>query len=72
MNELQINFKMPKAQCHFQRAERDCGVVVFAALTGVAYEDILRDLPDAHLGTITLDGWHSWLLERGFSPHFSR
>jgi len=57
---------MPKAQCHFQRADRDCGVVVFAALTGVPYEDVLRDIPDADLGTVTLNGWVDWLMKRGF------
>jgi hypothetical protein len=61
------NFKLPKPQGRFQRYERDCGVVVFAALAGVSYETVLRDFPDAHLGTITVDAWHRWLMERGFS-----
>jgi hypothetical protein len=26
----------------------------------------LRDIPDAHLGTVTADGWHRWLTQRGF------
>ena len=60
------NFKLPKPQCHFQRHERDCGVVVFAALAEVPYEDVLSDLPEAHLGTVSVDGWERWLEQRGF------
>ena len=60
------NFKMPKAQQHFQKTERDCGVAVFAALTGVGYDEILKDLPEAHLGTVTVDGWKRWLEGKGF------
>ena len=61
------NFKLPKPQRHFQRVERDCGVAVFAALAGVQYEEVLNDLPDAHLGTVTVNGWKRWLEGKGFT-----
>jgi hypothetical protein len=61
------NFNLPKPQRHFQRDERDCGVAVFAALAGLTYEEVLRDLPDARLGTVTVDGWKAWLEQRGFT-----
>jgi len=61
-------FKLPKQQVLRQRFERDCGVAVFAELAGISYEDVLRDLPDAHLGTVTDGGWMRWLEQKGFTP----
>jgi hypothetical protein len=60
------DFKLPKPQMLRQRFERDCGVVVFGKLAGVAYEDVCRDLPDAHLGNVTVDCWVHWLEAKGF------
>jgi hypothetical protein len=40
---------------------------VFAELAGIPYEDVLNDLPNAHLGTITVDGWTEWLETKGFT-----
>lgn len=44
-------------------------MVVFAALVGVSYEDVLRDLPDADVGTITVDGWKQWLNDKGYKAN---
>jgi hypothetical protein len=61
------NLKLPKPQRLFQRYDHDCGVVVFAELAGVSYEDVLADLPDAYLGTVSVDGWTAWLDGKGFT-----
>jgi hypothetical protein len=42
-------------------------VLVFAALADTSYEDVLADLPGAHLGTVTVDGWIGWLQGRGWT-----
>ena len=60
------NFKLPKPQMLRQRFDRDCGAVVFARLAGVSYEELCNDLPEAHLGTVSVDGWMAWLAQRGF------
>lgn len=60
------NIKMPKRQSLHQRFDRDCGVVVFAAIAGIPYEEICQDLPEAHLGTVSVTGWQAWLTQRGF------
>lgn len=57
-----------KPQMFHQTSEpRDCGVFVFAALAGVSEDEIRRDLPEAHLGEVSVDGWISWLEEKGFT-----
>lgn len=58
-------FKLPKPQRLHQKHNRDCGVCVFAELAGVSEEEVLADLPDAHLGTVTVDGWRAWLEGKG-------
>lgn len=60
-------FKLPKPQSLHQKHERDCGVCVFAALAAVSEEEILADLPDANLGTVSVDGWQEWLESKGFT-----
>src|ERR1035441_356067 len=60
-------FKLPKPQRLRQKHDRDCGVCVFAALAGVSEEEVLADLPDAYLGTGTVNGWRSWLESKGFT-----
>lgn len=59
--------KSPKPQKLHQKSERDCGVCVFAELAGVSEEEVCGDLPDAHLGTVSVDGWKQWLQEKGFT-----
>lgn len=59
-------FTFPKPQGLKQRFDHDCGVVVFATLAGVSYEEVCNDLPDAPLGKVTVDGWIEWLKQRGF------
>jgi hypothetical protein len=59
------NFKIPKEQGLCQRADRDCGVTVFAVLAGISYEDVLKDLPDADLGKVRVADWIAWLERRG-------
>jgi len=59
-------FKLPKEQRLAQKAEHDCGVVVFAELADVPEEDLRRDLPEAHLGRVTVQGWIECLEGRGF------
>ena len=57
-----------KPQMFRQTSEpRDCSVVVFAALTGISEDEIRRDLPEAPLGEVSVDGWISWLGKKGFS-----
>jgi hypothetical protein len=58
---------MPKPQRLRQRFDRDCGVAVFAAIAGVPYEQVCHDLPEAHEGAVSVDGWISWLEKRGFT-----
>lgn len=58
-------FKLPTPQRLHQKHDRDCGVSVFAALAGVSEKELLADLPDAYLGTVTVDGWRGWLESKG-------
>ncbi len=60
------DFKLPKEQRLRQTSERDCGIPVFAALAGVPEAEVRRGLPEAHLGTVTVDGWTRWLEQKGF------
>lgn len=60
--------RLPKPQRLFQRFDRDCGVCVFGELAGVSYDQVLRDLPGAHLGNVRVDGWMQWLKDKGLSP----
>jgi hypothetical protein len=60
-------FYWPKPQLLLQVSERDCGVSVFAALTGISQEELSADLPNAPLGEVSVDGWIAWLESKGFS-----
>ena len=64
---LKVNVKLPKPQTLRQRLDRDCGVPVFGKLVGVTYEEVLSELPSAHLG-ITVDEWVRWLENKGLNP----
>jgi hypothetical protein len=33
----------------------------------VSEEEVLADLPEAYLGTVTVDGWRAWLESKGFT-----
>jgi len=46
---------------------RDCSVPVFAALTGISEDEIRHDLPEAHLGRVSVDEWARWLDKKGFA-----
>lgn len=59
-------FKLPKEQRLAQKSERDCGVSVFAELAQVPEEELLKELPEAHLGKVSVDEWIAWLETRGF------
>jgi hypothetical protein len=61
------DFKLPKPQRLLQRQARDCGVVVFAEMAGVSYEDVLNDLPGADLSPISVDAWENWIKSKGFA-----
>jgi hypothetical protein len=61
------HIKLPKPQMLQQSSERDCGVPVFAALTGIAEDEIRHDRPEAHHGKLSVDGWIGWLEEKGFT-----
>jgi hypothetical protein len=50
-----------------QNRERDCGVCVFAKLVGITEEELLRELPDAYLGTVSVKDWEVWLESKGFA-----
>jgi hypothetical protein len=41
-------------------------VPVFAELAGVPEADVMRDLPGAALGQVSVDGWKAWLAGRGW------
>jgi hypothetical protein len=57
---------LPKMQSLHQKFDRDCGVCVFAKLAGMTEEGLRAELPDAHLGTVTVNGWEEWLRDKGF------
>jgi hypothetical protein len=57
--------KLPKPQRLHLTSERDCGVAVFAALTGISENEIRHDLPEAHFGEVSVDGWTRWLQRKG-------
>lgn len=57
---------LPKMQSLQQKSDRDCGVCVFAKLTGMTEEQVIVELPDAYLGTVTVNGWEDWLRVKGF------
>ena len=59
--------ELPKPQRLHQVSERDCGVAVFAALSGISAEGICRDLSGAQLGEVSVSQWIQWLEEKGFS-----
>ena len=59
--------KLPKPQKLHQKHDRDCGVCVFAALADITEHDLLVDLPDAHFGTVSVNGWKEWLQSKGFT-----
>jgi hypothetical protein len=61
-----MDFKLPKPQMLRQKSERDCSVPVFARLAGIREEEVLRDLPGAAFGQVTVDGWKTWLDGRQF------
>jgi hypothetical protein len=44
-----------------QEGERDCGVPVFGKLAGASREVVLRDLPEATEGKVTVAQWEDWL-----------
>lgn len=47
-----------------QQGDMDCGVSVFAELTGLSREEILRDVPEA-LNGLTADQWKAYLARKG-------
>jgi len=44
-----------------QEGECDCSVPVFGKLTGASREEILRDLPEASDGKVSVARWEDWL-----------
>jgi len=56
----------PKLQALHQKFERDCGVSVFARLAGISEDQLRAELPDAHLGKVSVDEWQAWLETKGF------
>lgn len=61
------DLKPPRPQRPYQIARRDCGVTVFAVLTGISKDKVRQDLPEARLGKLTVDEWIRWLREKGLS-----
>jgi hypothetical protein len=57
----------PKPQALRQKHERDCGVCVFAKLTDTTEEELLKELPDAYLGAVSVNGWEAWLESKGYA-----
>lgn len=57
---------LPKPQILHQKYDRDCGVCVFAALVGISEEELCAEIPNAHLGMVTVDDWEKWLEGKGF------
>jgi hypothetical protein len=62
-----MTFKLPKPQILRQESDRDCSVPVFAALAGVSETKVLRDLPHAALGQVSVLEWMDWLEAQGLS-----
>jgi hypothetical protein len=61
-------FKFPKQQMLRQKTGHDCSVPVFSALTGIAEDEICRELPSAPEQGVTVDGWMDWLTANGREP----
>jgi hypothetical protein len=63
-----MSIKLPKFQELRQKSQRGCAVPVFARLAGVPEEEVLRDLPPAVLGLVSVGQWITWLKlkKRGF------
>lgn len=61
-------FKFPKQQMLRQRTDRDCSVPVFAALVGISEAELCRELPAAPEQGVSVDGWMTWLSEKGLDP----
>ena len=61
-------FKFPKPQMLRQRTDRDCSVPVFAALARVSEAELCRELPAAPEQRISVNGWMTWLSEKGLDP----
>lgn len=57
----------PKPQTLRQKHERDWGVCVFAKLTGITEVELLKELPDAYLRTVSVDDWEAWLERKGYA-----
>jgi len=49
----------------FQEGESDCSVPVFGELTGLSREELLREMPNAVEGRVTVLQWESWLRSKG-------
>ena len=49
-----------------QKTDRDCAVCVFAALSGLPYEEIAADLPEAVTTGISADMCQSYFERKGF------
>jgi hypothetical protein len=47
-----------------QEGERDCSLPVFGKLTGASRVEILRDLPEAAEGKVSVRQWEEWLKNR--------
>jgi len=61
-----VNFKFPKQQRLRQDSERGCSVPVFANLASVSEGEVLRDLPAAALGAVSVSEWIKWLENKRF------
>jgi len=56
-------FEMPSLS---QTGQLDCGVEVFRKLAGVSRAELLKDLPQAINGKISVIQWEEWLTVKGF------
>ena len=60
-----MTFKPPVPQRLRQYGDMDCGLSVFAELTGISREQILLDKPCAAVG-LTIDQWEEYFRSKGF------
>jgi hypothetical protein len=63
-----MSVEFPKPQRLQQKAARDCSVPVFAELLRISEQQLCAELPLASEGKVSVDGWMTYLAEKGCEP----
>jgi hypothetical protein len=53
-----------------QKSDRSCSVPVFARLSGISEEELMREVPGASEQKVTVAEWHDWLKGKGFTVNW--